>query len=94
MPGNLRDRKTYVAIKGRPVAVLTSDPTDRQPHVDVPEGPNPRMDPSQIHRGKVFATAKRVLPQGIKDAIKPALRAIKFLPPDHTPAFQRDDRDK
>jgi len=94
MPGNLRDRKTYLAVKGRPVAVLTSDPTDRQPHVDIPEGANPRMDPSQVQRGRVFTTAKRILPQGVKDVIKPALRAIKVLPPDQTPAFQRDDTRK
>ena len=30
--------KTYVAVKGRPAGVLTSDETDRQPDVDVPEG--------------------------------------------------------
>jgi len=94
MPGNLRDRKTYLAVKGRPVAVLTSDPTDRQPHIDIPEGVNPRTDPSQVHRGRVFATAKRILPQGIKNAIKPALRAIKVLPSDQTPTFQRDDSRK
>ena len=76
------------------MAVLTSDTTARQPHVDVPEGANPRMDPSQVQRGIVFTTAKRVLPQGVKDVIKPVLRAIRVLPPDHTPAFQRDDADK
>ena len=90
MPGNLRDRKTYVAVKGRPARVLTSDETDRQPSVDVPEGANPRMDPSQVSHGVVFATAKRVLPQGMKDAIKPILRAVHLLPPDQTPEFQRE----
>lgn len=94
MPGNLRDRKTYLAVKGRAVAVLTSDETQRQPHVDVPEGVNPRMDGSQVHRGRVFTTAKRLLPQGIKDVIKPVLRAIKVLPPDETPSFQRDSAKK
>ena len=90
MPGNLRDRKTYVAVKGRPARVLTSDETDRQPGVDVPEGANPRMDPSQVSHGVVFTTAKRVLPQGMKDAIKPILRAVHLLPPDQTPEFQRE----
>ncbi|MEO5844842.1 MAG: class I SAM-dependent methyltransferase [Caldimonas sp.] len=94
MPGNLRDRKTYLAVRGRPVAVLTSDETHQQAHVDLPEGANPRMDPSQVHRGRMFSAAKRILPQGVKDVIKPALRAINVLPPDHTPAFQRDDAEK
>ena len=90
MPGNLRDRKTYVAMKGRPARVLTSDETDRQAAVAIPEGANPRMDPSQVSHGVVFTAAKRMLPQGIKDAIKPVLRAVHVLPPDQTPAFQRD----
>jgi len=90
MPGNLRDRKTYVVMKGRPARVLTSDETDRQPGVDAPEGVNPRMDPSQVSHGAVFTVAKRVLPQGMKDAIKPILRAVRLLPPDLTPEFQRE----
>jgi len=92
MPGNLRDRKTYVAMKRRPVRVLTSDETDRQAAVDVPEGVNPRMDSSQVPHGAVFTAAKRVLPQGIKNVIKPVLRAARLLPPDQTPQFQRDPR--
>jgi len=94
MPGNLRDRKSYVAIKGRPVRVLTSDPTDRQSGVDVPEGANPRMDPSQVQHGIVFNVAKRVLPQSVKNAVKPVLRAVRVLPPDQTPDFQRDSASK
>ena len=56
----------------------------------MPEGANPRMDPSQTSHGVVFSTAKRVLPQGLKNVIKPVLRAIRVLPPDQTPQFQRD----
>ena len=89
MPGNLRDRKTYIVVKGKPATVLTSDETQRHPHADIPEGLNPRIDPSQIQRGALFLAAKRILPQGVKDAIKPALRALKLLPPDGTPQFQR-----
>ncbi len=93
MPGNLRDRKTYVAIKGTRVRVLTSDPTDEQAPVDMPEGANPRFDASQVRRSNLFVTAKRVLPPGLKEAIKPVLRLLKVLPPDTTPEFQRK-RDK
>lgn len=92
MPGNLRDRKTYVAVKGSRAEILSSDITNDQVHIDIPEGLNPRFDPSQIHRGKIFATAKRLLPQPVKNAIKPVLRALRILPPDNTPWFQREKR--
>ncbi len=93
MPGNLRDRKTYLSVKGRAVPVLTSERTHEQAHVDLPEGLNPRTDPSQIDRGAVFLAAKRLLPQRLKNVVKPALRAIGILPPDQTPPFQREDRE-
>ena len=89
MPGNLRDRKTYVAVKGSRMGVLTSDATNNQCHVDIPEGLNPRFDDSQIRRGKLFVTAKRLLPQSVKNAVKPALRMLGVLPPDGTPEFQK-----
>ena len=90
MPGMLRDRKTYIAIKGKPVEILSSDETANAARTDIPEGFNARCDSSQIPRGKVFVTAKRLLPQPVKNAIKPALRAIGVLPPDGTPWFQRE----
>ena len=89
MPANLRDRKTFVAMKREKVRVLTSDATDRHPSVEIDEGINPRFDPSQIHRGKLFLTAKHLLPEGMKNTVRPALRALKILPPDATPEFQR-----
>lgn len=89
MPGNPRDRKTYVAIKGTRGRVLSSDPTDARGPSDIPEGENPLYDPSQIRRGPIFKAAQRLLPQPVKDAIKPALRSIGLLPPDDTPWFQR-----
>jgi hypothetical protein len=33
-----------------------------------------------------------VLPQSVKDAIKPGLRALGVIPPDTTPEFQRGKR--
>ena len=50
------------------------------------------VDPSQVPHGAIFTAAKRLLPQGIKDVIKPVLRAARLLPPDGTPEFQRDSR--
>jgi hypothetical protein len=37
----------------------------------------------------MFHAARRLLPQPVKDLIKPALRAVGYLPPDQTPWFQR-----
>jgi len=91
MPGNFLDRKTYVAIKKPSIRVLTSDLTDRYERMDIAEGINSRFDPSQIRRGKLFKTAKQLLPQSVKNAIKPTLRLFRLLPPDNTPWFLRRD---
>lgn len=92
MPGNLSDRKTYLAVKGRPVSILSSEPTDAMLRPLLEEGENRRMDASQTPRGAVFKLAKRVLPPGLKDAIKPPLRLIGLLPPDPTPEFMKKKR--
>lgn len=69
-----RDRRAYVAIRGPAAEVLSSPPTRGMPHEDKPEKPKP---PTYRKRGPIFRTAKRVLPQPVKDLIKPALR--RFL---------------
>jgi 2-polyprenyl-3-methyl-5-hydroxy-6-metoxy-1,4-benzoquinol methylase len=89
MPDTPRDRKTYVAVKASRVRVRSSDPTDERAIAEIPEGLNPLCDPSQTRRGPLFRAAKRLLPQPVKDAIKPALRSIGVLPPDGTPWFLR-----
>jgi hypothetical protein len=89
MPGNLRDRKTYVAVKGTKAEVLSSEETNKQKHIDIPEGLNPRFDASQVRRGRLFVTAKQLLPQPVKNAIKPVLRILGVLSPDATPEFHR-----
>jgi len=92
MPGNMADRKTYLAVKGRKVEVLSSEPTQQAAPGEVPEGPNRNVDPSQKPTGPIFHAAKRWLPQPVKDAIKPVLRAVRLLPPDTTPSFQKSRR--
>ena len=89
MPGNPRDRKTYVAVKGSRAVVQSSDITSNEPIHDIPEGINPKIDGSQIPRGKLFKLAKAVLPPSIKEAIKPVLRAVRVLPKDTTPEFMK-----
>jgi len=92
MAGNLKDRKTYLAVAGQPVQIRTSDPTDALTDVPLEEGDNPRMDASQVERSSVHNAAKRLLPQSIKDLIKPPLRMIGVLPPDPTPDFMKKRR--
>jgi 2-polyprenyl-3-methyl-5-hydroxy-6-metoxy-1,4-benzoquinol methylase len=84
-----RDRKTYLAIKGQRVELLSSDLTMSAPLHPLAEGQNPNYDASQTKRGPIFSAAKAFLPQAIKDAIKPGLRKVGFLPPDRTPEFQK-----
>jgi len=92
MPGMMADRKTYLAMKGKRVEVLSSEPTQHATLGEVPEGPNRNVDPSQRPTGPIFHAAKRWLPQPVKDAIKPVLRAFRLLPPDTTPQFQVKSR--
>lgn len=92
MPKNPRDRKTYLAIKGERAAVRSSDITRDEPFHEIPEGINPLVDASQTSRSKLFKLAKRILPPSLKNAIKPALRAARILPPDTTPDFLKKNR--
>jgi hypothetical protein len=87
MPANLVDRRTFVSVCGQRCSIRSSELTDRQAHVPVEEGENLRMDASQHHAGALHRAAKRLLPQPVKDAIKPLLRLVGVLPPDTTPEF-------
>ena len=87
MPNNLTDRKTYVAIKGKPVKLLSSPVTEQAPHVDIPENEPQRVHPVQIKRSPIFQFVKKTFPQPVKDTIKPVLRALRLLEQDRTPQF-------
>ena len=89
MPRNPRDRKTYVAVKGARATVLSSEATQNAAREEQAEGPNHLVDESQTPRGPIFVAAKRLLPQSIKNVIKPGLRALGVIPADTTPEFQR-----
>jgi 2-polyprenyl-3-methyl-5-hydroxy-6-metoxy-1,4-benzoquinol methylase len=78
-PGVSYDRRTYAALKGRPVTILSSAMTQAIGHVD-----GGLEDPSDLHshqvdHGAMYRLGKTMLPQGLKDAIKPALRAVGVL---------------
>jgi 2-polyprenyl-3-methyl-5-hydroxy-6-metoxy-1,4-benzoquinol methylase len=92
MTPSLADRKTYLAIAGIPAEIFTSAATAKAAPNPLAEGKNNAMDASQHPRGAVFRAAKRVLPPGVKDVIKPVLRSIGILPPDPTPEFMRKKR--
>jgi Methyltransferase domain len=87
--GHGRDRKTYCAVKSKAVKILSSDLTDVQEPINIPEGVNPLYDAVQQPRSKSFQFGKKMLPPAVKDAIKPALRRFGLLPPDTTPEFMR-----
>jgi hypothetical protein len=89
---NGADRKTYLAIAGEPVKILSSDATASSPMSPIPEGPDKRMDGSQRPKGAVHRAAKTLLPQSLKNLIKPALRLVRVLPPDPTPEFMKTGR--
>jgi 2-polyprenyl-3-methyl-5-hydroxy-6-metoxy-1,4-benzoquinol methylase len=94
MPGNMVDRKTYLCIKGKAITVLSTDVTNKEPMHDIVEGRNTFMDASQTPKSKFFLMMKGVLPQAVKNAVKPVLRLLGFLPPDPTPDFLKKKSEK
>lgn len=76
------DRKTYVAIKGTVVSVHSSPVTAALAEEPWPEQRPWRISPSQLEHGRLWYAAKAILPQGVKDAIKPTLRRLRLMAPD------------
>lgn len=88
MPHLAEDRVCLVAMKGKPAALLSSPKLDKMP---VPDWPEQRL--VSCHRvnsmSRTRKLAKRILPQPVKDLIKPPLRAFHILEPDPTPSFRK-----
>jgi 2-polyprenyl-3-methyl-5-hydroxy-6-metoxy-1,4-benzoquinol methylase len=86
------DRRTYLAMCGTPVAVKSSQATqaakEQEPFYRDPA----KLHPSQVRRSAAFKVAKRVLPQGLKDMIKPTLRKIGVLDTKEAPEFLSDKK--
>lgn len=89
MPGNLHDRRTYLACRGTEVCLRTSDVTQTQPDYPQPESPNMHIDSFQHERSWLFKTAKRALSPTVKNSIKPLLRAVRLIEPEGTPEFMQ-----
>lgn len=73
------DRRTIVAMCGTPIEVLSSDASKAArpllPHVrDLQD-----VHASQVKRSFAFKAAKQLLPQSVKNAIKPILRSCGIL---------------
>jgi hypothetical protein len=88
-PDNTHDRRMYAAIKGRRARVMSSPMTDAITHV-----PGRLEDPDNLHdyqydHGIAHRIGKRVLPQPVKDAIKPALRRLGVLRTSEDPFADR-----
>ena len=79
------DRRTYLAYRGAPVEVKSSEVTNAAALPDVKRRDPRNIHPSQKRRSIAFKVAKRILPQQIKDAIKPSLRRIGLLDAQESP---------
>ncbi len=87
------DRQTFFAIKGSPVDILSSEPTALAPPFVLSEKPEIQIHHRQVHRGFAFRLGKKVLPQSVKDTIKPFLRTLGVVAQDGTPDFEEGKND-
>lgn len=92
MQNQLADRKTYIAIKGKPVNLLSSPITNNSPNIEIIEGKSKEIHQGNIQRSTIFKFFKKNTPQSLKDMIKPILRSIKYLPEDKTPEFIKKNK--
>ncbi len=78
-PDLTADRRTFAAVKGVPVVIRSSPAT--QGHAPVPcVLPDAQhVHEQQVVHGLAFRMGKTWLPQPLKDAIKPTLRAVGVL---------------
>ena len=87
---NLIDRKTYVAIKGKTIKLISSPITDQTPQLEIPE--HRPIDTHSINnqRNLFLKFAKKMFPQPIKDMIKSILRTLRLMKPDGTPKYIKE----
>ncbi|MBF0479988.1 MAG: class I SAM-dependent methyltransferase [Candidatus Omnitrophica bacterium] len=84
---NMIDRKTYVAIKGKTVALLSSPITSSASCIENPEHQAIQFAGCQKSSNFIFKFVKKTFPQPIKDVIKFILRSLRLMAPDPTPAY-------
>lgn len=81
------DRRTYVAMCGTPISVKSSEASASAQPIRPKARTLDTIHPSQVRRSAVFKIAKTVLPQGVKDSIKPLLRQLGMLDTKEKPKF-------
>jgi 2-polyprenyl-3-methyl-5-hydroxy-6-metoxy-1,4-benzoquinol methylase len=84
-PDNSYDRRMYVAIKGRPTKVLSSPMTAAIVHEPAPLEDPQNLHPYQRDHGLAYTIGKKVLPQQVKNSIKPTLRKLGVLKTQEAP---------
>lgn len=87
---NLIDRKTYVAIKGKAVKLLSSPVTDQTSHLQIPEHQPIDCHSVQKQHSLLFKLVKQTFPQPIKNVIKFTLRALGLMKPGGTPKYLKE----
>jgi len=92
-PAQMADRPTLIAVKGAAHEVMSSPITADFDLGHQPENHKAEFHPAQIEHGWAHRTAKRVLPQPVKDAIKPLLRAAGLLHADSMPQGLKEYHD-
>ncbi len=79
------DRRMFSAIKGQPVSILSSEMTDRTGHVPAPLPDPTNLHPYQMDHGRAYTIGKKLLPQPVKNAVKPTLRRLGLLKTEDSP---------
>lgn len=84
------DRRAYLGVIGTPVSIKSSKMTATAELVAPQTRKVTELHPNQLHKSAAFKIAKQVLPQGVKNMIKPTLRKIGVLKTKEAPAFLKD----
>jgi len=77
--GTLGDRITLLALKGEPVRLLSSPPTDAEPNRPWPERYRPSIHPSQDPWVAGRRRVGRLLPGPVRRAVKGVLRSAGLM---------------
>ena len=88
-PDHPLDRRTFVAIKGEKVQVLSSPATDSLEHRPLSETPSPNM--MEVNRGgirQVSGRLRSMIPSGLKRTVKRAVHSIRGIETGRTVSSQ------
>lgn len=84
-----KDRITYMAIKGTPAPIVSSEPTHRLSRERWPERSRRIVGLANVKQSRLRLFVKATFPQPAKDVIKKVLRRVGLMEPDRTPAFMK-----